>query len=189
MALSSASVVRVSCLRDEQYWEISNQHSPILHPSCINNPWLPHLHTLPPLPVLARAIGTVVHSPVSFLYHWSYTTKLHPSKSKNIGVEDWIMPLFILTSSRVDYFLMTTAYNLNCAYRQFVKRKWDLVATKFKSQYQSSCTYCQFCGEDTTATLYSFWSSLYWVGVFLLRIQLVDGHSQCFMWCLLFCRI
>eukprot|EP00804_Cyclotella_cryptica_P004914 CCRYP_004973-RA/>CCRYP_004973-RA protein AED:0.00 eAED:0.00 QI:181/1/1/1/0/0/2/2224/386 len=97
---------------------------------CINISWLPHLHALPPLPVLAGAIGIVVHAPFSFLYHWSYATKLHPSKR----IEHWSRRLdhaFIhfasacmsyATSGRVDYFLMTAAYNLDCAYRQFEQR-------------------------------------------------------------------
>ena len=102
----------------------------MLYARCINIWWLPRLHALPPLPVLAAAIGIVVHAPFSFLYHWSYATKLHPSKR----IEHWSRRLdhaFIhvasacmsyATSGRVDYFLMTAAYNLDCAYRQFEQR-------------------------------------------------------------------
>lgn len=102
----------------------------MLYARCINISWLPHLHALPPLPVLAGAIGIVVHAPFSFLYHWSYATKLHPSRR----IEHWSRRLdhaFIhfasacmsyATSGRVDYFLMTAAYNLDCAYRQFERR-------------------------------------------------------------------
>ncbi|KAL7475478.1 hypothetical protein ACHAW6_001391 [Cyclotella cf. meneghiniana] len=102
----------------------------VANTGCINISWLPHLHALPPLPVLAGAVGMVVHAPFSFLYHWSYATKLHPSKR----IEHWSRRLdhaFIhfasaclsyATSGRVDYFLVTAAYNLDCAYRQFERR-------------------------------------------------------------------
>mmetsp|Transcript_11097 Transcript_11097/g.24445 ORF Transcript_11097/g.24445 Transcript_11097/m.24445 type:complete len:429 (+) Transcript_11097:144-1430(+) len=97
---------------------------------CINIPMLPHFHALPPLPVLAGAIGIVAHGPFSFLYHWTYATKLHPAKR----IDHWSRRLdhaFIhfaslcmsfATSGRLDYFLLCAAFNLDSAIRQFEPR-------------------------------------------------------------------
>lgn len=61
------------------------------------------------------------------MYHWSYATKLPPSKR----LEHWSRRLdhaFIhfasacmayATSGRTDYLLLNAIYNLDCAYRQF----------------------------------------------------------------------
>lgn len=98
--------------------------------SCINIPWLPHFHALPPWPVLAGAIGIVVHAPFSIMYHWTYATKLHPRN--RIG--HWSRRLdhsFIhfasacmayATSGSVDYALLNVVYNLDCAYKQFEEK-------------------------------------------------------------------
>lgn len=97
---------------------------------CISISWLPHLHALPPLPLIAGAMGVVVHAPFSMLYHWTYATKLHPSKR----LEHWSRRLdhaFIhfasacmayATSGNIQYFLINAVYNLDCAYRQFEEK-------------------------------------------------------------------
>mmetsp|Transcript_8656 Transcript_8656/g.18488 ORF Transcript_8656/g.18488 Transcript_8656/m.18488 type:complete len:419 (-) Transcript_8656:157-1413(-) len=107
-----------------------HQNDFLNHMGCINIPMLPKLYALPPLPVVAGAVGIVAHAPFSFIYHWFYATKLHPSKR----VEHWSRRLdhaFIhfasacmsyATSGRMDYFLLTAAFNLDCAYRQFERR-------------------------------------------------------------------
>lgn len=97
---------------------------------CINIPWLPHFHALPPWPVLAGAIGIVVHAPFSIMYHWVYATNLHP----RARIGHWSRRLdhsFIhfasacmayATSGSVDYALINVAYNLDCAYKQFEEK-------------------------------------------------------------------
>jgi hypothetical protein len=97
---------------------------------CINLQWLPHLHAFPPLPLLAGALGILVHAPFSFLYHWTYATKLHPSKR----LEHWSRRLdhaFIhfasacmayATSGNVWYFAVNAVYNLDCALKQFEEK-------------------------------------------------------------------
>ena len=97
---------------------------------CISISWLPHFHALPPLPVIAGAMGVVTHAPFSFLYHWRYATKLHPSKR----LEHWSRRLdhaFIhfasacmayATSGNINYFALNAVYNLDCAYKQFEEK-------------------------------------------------------------------
>ena len=91
---------------------------------------LPNIHALPPLPVVAGGLGVVVHAPFSFLYHWVYATKIHPSKR----IEHWSRRLdnaaihfagacmSYATSGRMDYFILNAAFNMDCAYRQFERR-------------------------------------------------------------------
>ncbi|KAL3769681.1 hypothetical protein ACHAW5_010262 [Stephanodiscus triporus] len=97
---------------------------------CVHGSELPYIMALPPLPVVAAAVGTLVHSPVSINYHWWYATSLDPSRR----IEHWSRRLdhaFIhfssacaayATSGRVDFFLLNVAYNMDCAYRQFEEK-------------------------------------------------------------------
>ncbi|KAL7504835.1 hypothetical protein ACHAXN_002375 [Cyclotella atomus] len=110
--------------------EFDSEDTTTIISGCINFPWLTHLHAFPPLPVLAGALGIVVHAPFSFLYHWTYATKLHPSKR----LEHWSRRLdhaFIhfasacmayATSGNVPYFLVNIVYNLDCALKQFEEK-------------------------------------------------------------------
>ncbi|KAL3826492.1 hypothetical protein ACHAXA_004329 [Cyclostephanos tholiformis] len=96
---------------------------------CIRSSSFPHLTALPPLPVVAAAVGILVHSPFSIMYHWS-ATSIEPS----YRIKHWSRRLdhaFIhfasacaayATSGRVDFFLLNAAFNLDCAYRQFEEK-------------------------------------------------------------------
>ncbi|KAL3826486.1 hypothetical protein ACHAXA_004323 [Cyclostephanos tholiformis] len=97
---------------------------------CIRSSSFPNLTALPPLPVVAAAVGILVHSPFSIMYHWKYATSIEPS----YRVKHWSRRLdhaFIhfasacaayATSGRVDFFLLNAAFNLDCAYRQFEEK-------------------------------------------------------------------
>jgi len=91
---------------------------------CIQSSLFPYLTALPPLPVIAAAVGILIHAPVSIMYHWVYA-------ASGIGVKHWSRRLdhaFIhvasafasyATSGRLDFFLVNVAFNMDCAYRQF----------------------------------------------------------------------
>ena len=97
---------------------------------CIHSSSFPHLTALPPLPVVAAAVGILVHSPFSMMYHWKAASSIEPS----YRVKHWSRRLdhaFIhfasacaayATSGRVDFFLLNAAFNLDCAYRQFEEK-------------------------------------------------------------------
>eukprot|EP00565_Helicotheca_tamesis_P003055 CAMPEP_0185741250 /NCGR_PEP_ID=MMETSP1171-20130828/38858_1 /TAXON_ID=374046 /ORGANISM="Helicotheca tamensis, Strain CCMP826" /LENGTH=304 /DNA_ID=CAMNT_0028413209 /DNA_START=2292 /DNA_END=3203 /DNA_ORIENTATION=- len=53
---------------------------------CIRSTLFPNLHALPPLPVVAAAIGIILHMPFSFLYHWTYAHRLPPGSAR---IEHW----------------------------------------------------------------------------------------------------
>lgn len=107
-----------------------NEHAWIERIGCINSSLFPHLTALPPLPVVAAAVGILVHSPFSMLYHWKYATVIKSSQR----VQHWSRRLdhaFIhfasscaayATSGRVDFFLLNAMFNLDCAYRQFEEK-------------------------------------------------------------------
>ena len=96
---------------------------------CIHSSAFPYLTALPPLPVVAAAVGILVHTPFSVMYHWRATT-IEPS----YRVKHWSRRLdhsFIhfasacaayATSGRVDFFLLNAAFNMDCAYRQFEEK-------------------------------------------------------------------
>ena len=97
---------------------------------CMSSSELPSLMAFPPSPVVAAAVGTLVHSPISINYHWWYATSLDPS----YRIKHWSRRLdhaFIhfysacaayATSGRVDFFLLNAAFNMDCAYRQFEEK-------------------------------------------------------------------
>lgn len=108
----------------------NDDHGWIEKIGCINSSLFPHLTALPPLPVVAAAVGILVHSPFSMLYHWKYATVIKSSHR----VQHWSRRLdhaFIhfasscaayATSGRVDFFLLNAMFNLDCAYRQFEEK-------------------------------------------------------------------
>jgi hypothetical protein len=97
---------------------------------CMDSTELPYLMAVSPLPVVAAAVGTLVHSPVSIIYHWFYATSIEPSYL----VKHWSRRLdhaFIhflsacaacAMSGRADFFLLNAAFNMDCAYRHFEKK-------------------------------------------------------------------
>lgn len=103
-----------------------NEHGWMENFGCINSSLFPSLTALPPLTVVAGALGNLLHSPFSMLYHWKYATTIEPSKR----IEHWSRRLdhasihvgaacaAYAISGRMDYFLLNAAFNLDCAYRQ-----------------------------------------------------------------------
>jgi hypothetical protein len=97
---------------------------------CIHSSSFPHLTALPPLPVVAGAVGILVHSPFSMMYHWKAASSIEPL----YRVKHWSRRLdhaFIhfasacaayATTGRLDYFLLNAAFNLDCAYRQLEEK-------------------------------------------------------------------
>ena len=95
--------------------------------ACINSTWLPNLHAMPPLPVLAAALGIIFHAPFSFIYHYFYAHRLRGSKQYSHWSRrmDQAMIHIISVSfayaisGSFDFFLANLLYNLDCIYRQF----------------------------------------------------------------------
>mmetsp|Transcript_8157 Transcript_8157/g.11709 ORF Transcript_8157/g.11709 Transcript_8157/m.11709 type:complete len:399 (-) Transcript_8157:144-1340(-) len=83
----------------------------------------------PPLAVLAVAIGFILHTPFSFMYHWMCAHHLPPGVAR---IEHWSGRLdksFIhvmstcmsyATSGSWKYFLVCALLNADCIYRQFL---------------------------------------------------------------------
>jgi len=96
---------------------------------CIRATIFPSLHALPPLPVLAVAIGIILHMPFSFTYHWKYAHRLPPGLAR---IEHWSRRLdhvfmhvictcmSYATSGSWNYFLACAMLNADCIYRQFL---------------------------------------------------------------------
>jgi hypothetical protein len=98
---------------------------------CLSWRWMPHLHALPPLPLVAAALGIILHAPFSFIYHWKYAHRLpaglprttHWSRRMDqamIHVCSGCMAY--ATSGRWDFFLANALFNIDCIYRQFMKK-------------------------------------------------------------------
>lgn len=102
-----------------------------LEGKCISNSYFPNLHAFPPLTLVAIAMGTALHAPFSFLYHYNCATFLPPDVSR---IEHWsrrmdhsmihVVSAFLSygTSGRWDYFVVNAVYNLDCVFRQFKLR-------------------------------------------------------------------
>jgi len=107
---------------------------------CLNNndtAWSAFLYrytsmpALPPLPVVAVAVGIVSHAPFSFLYHYKYAHALpaglarttHWSRRMDHTMIHFASALMSYgTSGSLDFFVANLLYNGDCMYRQF-KRK------------------------------------------------------------------
>lgn len=102
-----------------------------LEGKCFFNSYFPNMQAIPPLPLLAIVLGTAIHAPFSFLYHYNCATILPPDISR---IEHWSRRMdhsmihaasaFLAygTSGRWDYFIVNAVYNLDCIYRQFKPR-------------------------------------------------------------------
>ena len=97
---------------------------------CINSHWLPHVHALPPAPVLAVMIGIICHGPFSFIYHWKYAHRLPPglartthwSRRMDQGMLHFQSAFFsYATTGRLDFLLANVFFNMDCFYRQFLE--------------------------------------------------------------------
>jgi hypothetical protein len=90
--------------------------------------WFLHnMPALPPLPVMAVALGIILHAPFSFWYHWK-TPQLPRGSARTthwtrrmdqsmIHVASAL--LAYATSGSWDYFFANVLYNTDCIYRQF----------------------------------------------------------------------
>jgi hypothetical protein len=95
-------------------------------------PWLPHnMPALPPLTVMAVAIGILCHAPFSFLYHWFYAHHLpagaprttHWSRRMDQSMIHFASAcMSYATSGSWDFFVANVLFNAECIYCQF-KRK------------------------------------------------------------------
>ena len=98
--------------------------------ACINSTWFPNLHAMPPLPVLAAAVGIILHAPFSFIYHYFYAHRLTGSKKFNHWSRRMDQAMIHVisasfayaTSGSLDFFLANLLYNVDCIYRQFQSR-------------------------------------------------------------------
>lgn len=90
-----------------------------------NSTWLPPT----PLPVLAVALGFLLHSPFSFLYHWKYAHTLPPGKDRTLH---WSRRLdqamihvcstclcYATTPNHIPYVLWNALYNIDCIRKHF----------------------------------------------------------------------
>jgi hypothetical protein len=120
-------------LEDETREEMMTGSSDMLfdESGCISSSWLPHLHALPPLPVVAGALGIILHAPFSFIYHWSYAHRLPPGLARTTHWSrrmDQVMihvcsaSIAYATSGRWDFFAVNALYNMDCIYRQLKSR-------------------------------------------------------------------
>mmetsp|Transcript_58306 Transcript_58306/g.142558 ORF Transcript_58306/g.142558 Transcript_58306/m.142558 type:complete len:582 (-) Transcript_58306:329-2074(-) len=98
---------------------------------CLSWSWMPHLHALPPLPVLAAAVGIIFHAPFSFIYHWKYAHRLPPGlprtthwsrRMDQVMIHFCSMTMAYGTSGRFDFFVANALFNIDCIYRQFKKK-------------------------------------------------------------------
>jgi hypothetical protein len=86
-----------------------------------------HWYVLPPLPILAVAMGICFHAPFSFLYHWQYATQRVPTAHWSRRMDQAMIHVCsalvsYATSGDVRYFLANVIYNSECIIRQFAKR-------------------------------------------------------------------
>lgn len=95
-------------------------------------------HWLPPLPILAVAIGICLHAPFSFLYHWRFAHRLPATARSQHWSRRMDQSMIHVCSTCLSYavsgswiyLLLNTVYNADCCRRQFrpvVRPKWNQV--------------------------------------------------------------
>jgi len=98
---------------------------------CLSLSWMPHFHALPPLPLVAAALGIILHAPFSFIYHWKYAHRLpaglprttHWSRRMDQAMIHFCSGcMAYATSGRWDFFVANALFNADCIYRQFMQR-------------------------------------------------------------------
>jgi len=97
---------------------------------CISISWLPNLHAMPPLPVIAGAMSMILHMPFSFMYHFIYAHQL----SSTARIDHWSRRmdqtmlhvysslLSYAFSGRVDFFLVNLMLNVDSIAKQWEKQ-------------------------------------------------------------------
>lgn len=93
---------------------------------CINSSLFPALTALPPLTIVAAALGNLVHSAVSIYYHITCATTLTGGERithwtrrlDNASIHFASIGASYATSGRLDYCLLNLIYNVDCMYKQ-----------------------------------------------------------------------
>ena len=93
---------------------------------CINSSLFPALKALPPLTIVAAALGNLVHSVVSIYYHITCATTLTSGERithwtrrlDNASIHFASIGASYATSGRLDYLLLNLIYNVDCMYKQ-----------------------------------------------------------------------
>jgi hypothetical protein len=98
---------------------------------CLSLGYMPHLHALPPLPLVAAALGIIFHAPFSFIYHWKFAHRLPSGLPRTTHWSRRMDQVMIhvcsgcmayATSGRIDFFLVNAIFNIDCIYRQFMEK-------------------------------------------------------------------
>jgi hypothetical protein len=132
MFLLSGAWLNKSFIEENGYEMVNTNTGVIFDDSqCLSFSGMPHLHALPPLPLLAAAIGIVFHAPFSFIYHWKFAHRLpagfartnHWSRRMDQAMIHFCSAaMAYATSGRFDFFLVNALFNADCIYRQFLQR-------------------------------------------------------------------
>ena len=119
-------------LKAEVREEMLNSSEPLTVISgCLSTAWLPNLHSLPPLPVIAGALGIILHAPFSFMYHWTYAHSLPPvsrlshwsRRMDHAMIHVCSAALAYATSGRWDFFAANLLFNMDCVYRHLFQKQ------------------------------------------------------------------
>jgi len=106
-----------------------NEHSLVESFGCLHSTIFPALTALPPLTIVAAAVGNLFHSAVSIYYHWSCATVIEPRyrithwtrRADNASIHFASIFASYATSNRLDYFLFNLVFNLDCMSKQLEK--------------------------------------------------------------------
>ena len=98
--------------------------------SCLDLGFFPNLYSIPPMPVMAIALGVCLHAPCSFIYHWCFSSHLdsvssmyHWSRRLDQSfIHVMIAFLSYGVTGRWSNFWLNVIFNADCIYRQFEKK-------------------------------------------------------------------
>ena len=157
---------------------------------CISSWVFPYLRYLPPPTVLAIGVGTILHTPASFLYHWKYCTDPNvPNK-----IDHWSRRLDQClvhftgalwsygTSASLSYFTLNLLYNLDCIRLQcqpaIIPRRNQVRILLCVVLYTAPLVFMsnEF-GEEGLMTFLRFWKVFLW-GVFFFVAYPFGGWSH-----------
>jgi len=97
---------------------------------CISISWLPNLHAMPPMPVIAAAMSMILHMPFSFIYHYVYAAHLSPTaridhwsrRMDQCMLHVYSTLLSYAYSGRMDFFLVNLIFNVDSILCQWEKQ-------------------------------------------------------------------
>jgi len=107
---------------------VFNGYEEVIEGTCISSSYFPYLHAMPPLATIAVALGYILHSPCSILYHYMCAFKLEPGHRR---MDHWsrrldqamihVMGFFVNfgTSGNIKYTFFTFVFGIDCIYRLF----------------------------------------------------------------------